>query len=79
MSQVVRILEKLRQGPCTNFVLANIALQYNRCIFNLREEEIHISAIRRKNTGTWVFNIITPFYKIDFDKGKLKPEFMSKN
>ena len=78
MSQCTEILDMLAQKPCTNFELAQIGLQYNARIFTLRDRGIHIACVKRDD-GTFVYHLITPFRKIDFEKAKLKPAFAGKN
>ena len=81
MSQATNILNALRYGSRTTIELMRYACQYNARIFDLRDAGIEISAIPKSYNGKRYakYRLITPSYKIDFDKAKLKPAFASKN
>lgn len=69
-SQNQRILKALSGGPKTSWDLAQIALQYNRCIFDIRSGDIRVRAVeKRDGRKKWsVFHLLTPQKKIDFKK-----------
>ena len=72
MTQNQRILRAIADGPKTSWDLAQIALQYNRCVKDLRDAGLRIPAIQKRDGKKhWsVFHLVTPHKYVDFEKCK---------
>lgn len=59
-AQCARILERLQQGPASNYELAGIALKYTSRISDLREAGYQIDCVERDHeTGKTMYRLVT--------------------